>query len=528
MTDENRLAKDSPFRVPVGFLAAFFAFAAVVGCVDFYFPDFSYRSRENDATFFYVLFFILIASDRERPILKRLVVTALAILAAVGYGLLLHRLHPHITTGLLMERLFSNRALYFTIGTIWLASPLVLNRHARYGAWLRAAGLLVLLFFLLRFASILSSRYTARSFNDFTSEQALLVAFLFSWLRAAHHDPRVRRLSGTFFLYGLGILVVAGTGIGLLDLWGGETLRERLAAWSFIHVEQPGAEDFLPQRRLTFPRRIFNQTSYLGIAALFMFLISLFRVEKRRRRGCEWLALITVAAAFCVLYFSSTRSALVFGIGGLGLWLLLSIRVRWALPAIVGLAAAGVILILLMPAPKRTFFVDAFKPAMYATEGPMTSMQERFLGWHWGVEVVRRFPLSGYGYGTRNIERIYNKYLESEEADSRLRVQRLAGRDFQHLHNLWVQTAAESGLPAAAALLAFCLLRWTMLIRAWQTTRGGTRRRLAGWIALECVLFLLGMLFYMFRYNFGYFTWAIWIYALSEANEVLSEKQAKA
>jgi O-antigen ligase len=82
-----------------------------------------------------------------------------------------------------------------------------------------------------------------------------------------------------------------------------------------------------------------------------------------------------------------------------------------------------------------------------------------------------------------------------------------------HLHNIWLETAAESGLPAAAALALFLAARWWGLAVWWRRGRGWDRSRAAGWIALELMILAAGMGFYMLKQNSGMLTWWVWAYA---------------
>jgi O-antigen ligase len=121
------------------------------------------------------------------------------------------------------------------------------------------------------------------------------------------------------------------------------------------------------------------------------------------------------------------------------------------------------------------------------------TVQERFSMWHSGIDIIRDHPWSGVGMGVmRQMEKRYRPL------DSPLPPE----RQLSHLHNNFIQIAAERGLIG----LAWWLTIWVAFLwRGWQAYRQVaaadryTQALVVGSIA--CVIgFLVAGLF---EYNFG-------------------------
>ena len=78
--------------------------------------------------------------------------------------------------------------------------------------------------------------------------------------------------------------------------------------------------------------------------------------------------------------------------------------------------------------------------------------RERITMWKAGMDILRDYPLTGTG--PYSLRRVFNSY-HNRPVDGVI--------DFPDLHNLYIQRAADSGLPG---LLALMLLLWTILKRA--------------------------------------------------------------
>ena len=207
-----------------------------------------------------------------------------------------------------------------------------------------------------------------------------------------------------------------------------------------------------------------------------------------------------------------TRGAIVAALAGICLLgCLLSRKVFLAL--LVG----SILLIMLMPANRRDHILSVFRYTTYTSEVRKTSMGDRILAWKWGLRMIEEHPWSGLGYGTKIIRNAYLGYAK-EIRDPRLIKDIESDNVMQHLHNTILEVAAESGVPAALAFACFAALRWLMLFKTWRGATGMDRARFSAWIAFECAILIYCMIFYMLKKNFGFMTWLVWFYILSETD----------
>lgn len=116
------------------------------------------------------------------------------------------------------------------------------------------------------------------------------------------------------------------------------------------------------------------------------------------------------------------------------------------------------------------------------------SIQSRFYMVEAGNGMVADYPM--FGVGLNQVQNLYDRY--KPEADS---------RTAPHLHNNLMQIAAERGLPALAAWLAFMLILFRNIhrkVREKKVTPWG-KVIASGALAVVTALFVAGM----FEYNFG-------------------------
>jgi hypothetical protein len=130
------------------------------------------------------------------------------------------------------------------------------------------------------------------------------------------------------------------------------------------------------------------------------------------------------------------------------------------------------------------------------------------------------------GYGERVVMDAYRAYVTQTDTPENRAVLR-SGEIIKHMHNIWLETAVESGGLAALALLAFCAARWALLLRNFLGAQGAARRRVAGWMGLELSLLLFGMVFYPLKESYGLLYWMVWAYCLSEAEAVSRGQERK-
>ena len=211
------------------------------------------------------------------------------------------------------------------------------------------------------------------------------------------------------------------------------------------------------------------------------------------------LLMLFAAAALAVVLYRKDRSrwlwgaALALSLPALALTLT---RSAW-----IGLAAA-VCFILLFYKPQALVLVPVAVGLLFAFGTPSMkqrarsifttygySNQERIEYFRAGVKIIGESPV--HGTGPRTVSKIfqYPQYGLSEQAKKNV-----------HLHNNMVQIAAERGLPALAAWLAF--LAWALvdLRKLFRSTGDPALKAAAmGGMAAIVALFVGGF----FEYNFG-------------------------
>ncbi|HLI29758.1 MAG TPA: O-antigen ligase family protein [Terriglobia bacterium] len=194
----------------------------------------------------------------------------------------------------------------------------------------------------------------------------------------------------------------------------------------------------------------------------------------RWRTTLWWIVAAIIAAS---ILLNLTRGVWVGCFVG-GLYLIARWRARWLL------ALPVLILITLVAGPRLVRRRE--ESVMHPTRDPSVAI--RLEMWRAGLKMVERHPL--VGVGPDNIEEVYDLYLPPGKSP-------IVGYH-EHLHNDFVQLAAERGLPCLLAWLWFMIglaagaLR---LARKLKTFPWVAHAALAGWLALLAEGF--------FEFNFG-------------------------
>ena len=116
------------------------------------------------------------------------------------------------------------------------------------------------------------------------------------------------------------------------------------------------------------------------------------------------------------------------------------------------------------------------------------SVQTRLYMAKTGMNIIADFPL--FGAGLNQIENIYDRFKLPEDPGN-----------VPHLHNNFLQIAAERGIPALLAWLAYIILLYRSLIRIYNNERSSEWLRIA---AIGCMGAIIAMVIGgMFEYNFG-------------------------
>jgi len=218
----------------------------------------------------------------------------------------------------------------------------------------------------------------------------------------------------------------------------------------------------------------FGGQQLLLFSALLAFLLLSQGVQGEKAKALYWLVLALVATS---LVLSFTRGVWLGCLGAtvyiLARW---KPRILWAIPVLL------VVVELAAPSLIRRRVSLAFHPR----EDPALAI--RLEMWGVGLRMVRVHPWVGAGPG--NIPLVYTKYL------SRGKTPIYGYHD--HLHNNFLQLAAERGLPCLIAWL------WFMLALGWHILR--IRRRLSNqrWVADAALAAWVAFLVEgFFEFNFG-------------------------
>jgi O-antigen ligase len=215
----------------------------------------------------------------------------------------------------------------------------------------------------------------------------------------------------------------------------------------------------------------------LAIAGAYL----LFGVRERR-----WIALAALAAAVSAiaLILNLTRSAWLAALASL-IYLLAVWRPKWLL----ALPLAGAVAFVAAPKAVQERALSIVRP-----HGDTDSNRHRYVTWRTGIAMIEGKPILGLGP-----EMVERRFLEFVPADI---PKPLPGGWYGHLHNLYLQIAAERGLPALGFLLwlltAFAL-DWRRALRSLQPGRSEERFVLQSALAVLVGTLVTGF----FEYNLG-------------------------
>ncbi len=166
-------------------------------------------------------------------------------------------------------------------------------------------------------------------------------------------------------------------------------------------------------------------------------------------RASRRAASVFIALIFAALVMSQTRMALFAALAGFAVVALIEPPARrWALPALLAVAAVGVAWEFL-PNGGRTL------SSLFASYDPNNPHQARWALWDAALRMFRDHPLFGVGPG--GYHRLFSTYhpgpLDGESG-------------WGSAHNLYLHQLAERGALGAAALLYLCGTLFTRAVRA--------------------------------------------------------------
>ncbi len=247
----------------------------------------------------------------------------------------------------------------------------------------------------------------------------------------------VRRIEHAKWLL-VGIVAVALVSSGLSFVQFADRIREaRAAGMDFYTYYTPKRTTGFMSHWMTFSGEVL--TAFLVAGAFTLF-------EKKSRWGTV-LGLAATAVLAAALVLNQTRG--IWLAAGAGAVYLLAVwRPRWLL----ALPVLAVLLYLAAPGAVQQRVLSMAKP-----HGTTDSNQHRIVCWRTGWEMAKANPLFGVGP-----EQVGPQFLQYVPAD--------LGRPlpegwYGHVHNVFLQYAAERGFPALALLL------WLLGRMAWDWRR---------------------------------------------------------
>jgi len=179
--------------------------------------------------------------------------------------------------------------------------------------------------------------------------------------------------------------------------------------------------------------------------ALILLVAFLLFAPSAFRRGWVWV--LCGALMFAALLLGMTRNT----------WLGFAVAVLylcwfWRRWLIALLPVAGIAVILLAPAAVRERLTSVTSPKQ-----GIDSNQFRVVTWRTGIQMIRRHPL--LGLGPEGVKLHFDEYVPPDIPRP------LPSGWYGHLHNIYLQFAAERGIPTMLALM------WVLLKVGWDFGR---------------------------------------------------------
>jgi O-antigen ligase len=206
--------------------------------------------------------------------------------------------------------------------------------------------------------------------------------------------------------------------------------------------------------------------------------LALWALQERRKRAAAWACAAVMALA---LVLAMTRGVWIGAFAG-ALYLLWQWR-RWAAAA---LPAAAALVLLAGPAEVRQRALSIIRP-----HGVTDSNLHRIYTWRTGVEMIRQHPW--FGLGPERVGAHFRDYIPADLAPEP------PPGYYAHLHNIYLQWAAERGVPAALAAVIFFGWHLAAAWRRARTCQGEARWVHHGAVAVLAAVLVTGL----FEYNLG-------------------------
>ena len=195
------------------------------------------------------------------------------------------------------------------------------------------------------------------------------------------------------------------------------------------------------------PGYVTGDANYYSLSALITIPIAFYLLKARPRPWERWLCIACLAVTLLGLTAAASRGGLL-GLGVAIVWAAVQTRQRWRL---LGLAAVVMIpLLLASPSSPLRRLVSPNLSDREATDN-------RLAAWRAGLSMVTAEPLTGVGVG--NFQPLIGQYARPGEDVGTV------------AHNMYLEIAAEMGLPGLAIFVAILWSAFRTLRRVRRQTR---------------------------------------------------------
>lgn len=249
------------------------------------------------------------------------------------------------------------------------------------------------------------------------------------------------------------------------------------ACWSFVQFylkTQQAAREHVPFYLFYVGRRVTGFMSHwmtfggeMSIVLLLLLALLLFDRPSRAQKWC-WLALALIGTGLILSFVRGMWFAALAGV----IYLIACWRPKWLL-AIPILAVIG---FFIAPVSVQQRLLSVYQP-----HGDVDSNRHRIVTWRTGVEMIKAHPW--FGVGPEEVGLQFKHYLPADITGP------LPEGWYGHLHNVYLQYAAERGIPV---LIAFLWLMTKILYDARNALRRASTHRRA--ILHGCIAAVIAVL----------------------------------
>ncbi|HXJ41243.1 MAG TPA: O-antigen ligase family protein [Bryobacteraceae bacterium] len=226
--------------------------------------------------------------------------------------------------------------------------------------------------------------------------------------------------------------------------------------------------------------------TFSGQQLFVLLMLAAFLLFSPDLKKYLWLAAPCALLAGLALVASNTRS--IWGAAVVGGFYLLWCKRKWA--------AVAMPVMLAIALPLAPAMVKTRVRSIIAPETQTDSNTHRLVCRRIGYRMIQAHPFLGVGPDEIKKEDVLFSYLPAD-------IHRpLPEGYYKHLHNFYIQYAAERGIPAAVFITAALLLSWWRFHRAIQTLPPGrSDRRFLLHAAIACIIGTLAAGVYEYNLN---------------------------